>query len=156
MKTVKKIVAAVLVSAMALSLAACGGSKVKKISADDFKSKLEKEGYTVMDGDSEEENVKTSLMAYDADMTVMLTYNEYTSKDAAKEMFDGFKDALEEAKKDGSVKKSSVSSSKITASDDDSYTVMLYAEDMMIVAVSFSGGDDAAKKVDDAIKALGV
>ena len=153
MKTVKKLVAAVLVTAMALSLAACGGSKVKKISADDFKSKLEKEGYTVMETEGDE-GVKTAMMAYNSDMSVMLTYSLFESKDDAKKNFDNFKDGAEEAKKSGEIEKLSTSSSKITADGGESgYVVVAYAEDMIIMATSLSGDADAVKSV---CKTLGI
>ena len=153
MKTVKKLVAVVLVGAMALSLAACG-SKAKKISADDFKSKLEKEGFTVMDTGASDEGVKSSMMAYNEDMSVIVNYNIFESKDDAKKYFDDMKSSAEEAKKDGSIEKLSTSSSKITADGGDSgYIVVVYAEDMIIMATSMSGNSDGVK---DCIKTLGV
>ncbi|MBO4928183.1 MAG: hypothetical protein J5379_08040 [Clostridiales bacterium] len=147
MKTVKKLVAVVLVSAMALSLAACGGSK-KKIDSAKFKEVMEKEGFTVMETDADE-GAKESCLAYNEDMSVMLTYSLFEKKDDAKEWFDGMYDSAKEAKDAGEVDKLSKSGNKITASGDGEYIVIVMAEEMIILGT----GDE--KSVDSAIKALG-
>ena len=105
MKIVKRIVAAVVVSAMALSLAACGGSKAKKISAEDFQAKLEKENFTVMETPSSDEQITKTLVGYNEDMSVMVTYSLYGNKDDAKKAFEDFKEGAEEAKKSGEIEK---------------------------------------------------
>ena len=154
MSRLKKMVSVVLVGVMALSMAACGGSKAKKISAEDFKSKLEEKGYTVMETEPTEEGVKSAVMAYNSDMSVIVNHNIFGSKDDAKKFFEDMKSSAEEAKKAGSIDKLSTSSSKITADGgDEGYVVVVYAEDMIIMATSMSGDADAVK---ECIKTLGV
>lgn len=154
MKIVKRIVAAVVVSALALSLAACGGSKAKKISAEDFQTKLEKENYTVMETPSSDEQITKTLVGYNEDMSVMVTYSLYGNKDDAKKAFDDFKEGAEEAKKSGEIEKLSTSSSKITATSEGQCVIVVYAEDMIVMSTSLSGDNEDGAKA--AIKALGV
>lgn len=144
--------AAVLITAMVLSLAACG-SKVKKMTAEEFTSKLEKENFTVKETKGSED-VKTSIVAYNSDMSVMLTYSLFASTEAAKKNFDYFKETAEAAKKEGTIEKLSTSSSKITADGgEDGYIVVAYAEDMVIMVTALTTNSDAAK---DACKVLGI
>ena len=151
--TLKKLAAIVLVSATMLSLAACSkGTSVKKITKDDFVSKIEKEGYQTMDGNLEED-MTVSIVSHSEDLSVLVTYKGFASNDSAKAYFDSLKEVAEGGKKSGLVKKLSTSSSKIEATDDDSYTVFLYAEDMIIVAMSDA---DKSSDVDSILKTIGV
>ena len=149
MKTVKKMVAVVLVSAMALSLAACG-KKLKKISADDFKSKLEGEGFMVMESEGED-GVKQEMMAY-SEGGVVITYSLYEKADEAKKAFDDMKDAAKEAKESGEIDSLSTSSNKLTAKSSDQYIVMINVDDMFIACMSSA---DSSSDADKALKALG-
>ena len=151
MKTVKKLVAVVLVSAMALSLAACG-KKMKKISSDDFKSKLEKEGFALMENPESEDGIKESVMAYNEDMSVMLTFSTYEKADEAKDTFNTMKDEAKKAKDNGEIDSLSTSSNKISAKSEDAYIVVINVDEMFIYAV---GEGENSGKVDDALKALG-
>ncbi|MBO4687655.1 MAG: hypothetical protein J5636_04010 [Clostridiales bacterium] len=146
--TLKKIAAIVLVSASVLALAACSKS-YKKISSDDFKTKLEKEGYTTMASEGED-GAKETVLAYSEE--AMVTYNLYDSKDAAKEMFDNLKETAKKAKDEGEIEKLSTSSNKITAKDDSQYMVCVYVEDTVIVGMAAA---DDSSKLDSAFKALG-
>ena len=152
--TLKKIAAIVLVSATMLSLAACSkGSSAKKITKEEFISKAEKKGYQIMDGDLETDNMTVSVVAYNSDGSVLLQYTNFTSKDSAKLYFDSMKDVAEDSKKSGEIKKLSTSSSKIEATDDTNYTVFVYAEDMIVIAITDADKSSAA---DSALKTIGV
>lgn len=152
--TLKKLAAIVLVSATVLSLAACSkGGSAKKISKDDFVTKIEKEGFSTMDaGINEEEGTKENVIAF-SEEGIMVTYQVYNSKDDAKKNFDELKSGAEEAKESGQIDKLSTSSSKITASSSDEYMVVVYVDDMMVVG---AGTPDSSSKVDSALKAIGV
>ncbi|MBO7564575.1 MAG: hypothetical protein J6T40_07000 [Clostridiales bacterium] len=154
MKTVKKLVSVVLIGAMALSMAACGGKGAKKVAPADFKSKLEAEGYTVVEATDEnrEEGVKTQFSAIGT--SVMISYSEYENKDDAKEFFDMTKDSAKKAKDDGEIDKLSTSSSRICATSEDSYIEFVYADDMIIMAMG--GGENGKSDVADALKILGL
>ena len=151
----KKIAAIVLVGATVLSLAACSKKSAKKISSADFKSKLEAEGYSIMENeDVADEDIKESVGAYSEDMSVMLTYSLYKEKDTAKKMFDTMKSLAELGKSQEGVKVST-SSSKVSIQEDESYSVFIIAEDMIITATAQPGSDDKVKEADSALKALG-
>ena len=154
MKTVKKLVSVVLIGAMALSMAACGSKGAKKVSPADFKSKLEAESYTVIEADEEnrEEGAKTQYSAIGS--SVMMSYAEYESKDAAKKIFDTAKDSAKAAKDAGEIDKLSTSSSRICATSEDSYIEFVYADDMVIMAMG--GGENAKSDVAAALKILGL
>lgn len=152
MKTVKKLASVVLVGAMALSIAACGSKSVKKISAEDFKSKLEAESYTVVASEEPEEGMKTQISAIGEN--VVISYAEYESKDDAKKAFDEFKESAKAAKDAGEIEKLSTSSSRITATQEGAYIEIVYAEDMFIMVMG--SGDDAKKDATAALKVLGL
>ena len=152
--TLKKLAAIVLVSATVLSLAACSkGGSAKKVTKEDFIAKAEKAGFQTMEtGASEEEGTKDGVLAYSED-GLMMTYVIYGSNDDAKKAFDEMKDSASKAKDEGEIKKLSTSSSKITASSDEQYMVIVYAEDMMVMC---AGTPDTSSKVDSALKDVGV
>ena len=106
-----------------------------------------------MDGDLETDNMTVSVVAYNSDGSVLLQYTNFTSKDSAKLYFDSMKDVAEDGKKSGEIKKLSTSSSKIEATDDTNYTVFVYAEDMIVIAITDADKSSAA---DSVLKTIGV
>ena len=152
--TMKKIAAIVLVGATVLSLAACS-KKAKALTADEFKSKMEAEGYTVTDASTDAESGASIISAGNEDGSVGFALAQFADKDAAKEYFEQVKAFADLAKSFDASADVSTSSSKVTVKSSDSYSVMILAGNTMVTATAEPASDeniDAAKK---GLKALG-
>lgn len=153
--TMKRIAAIVLVSVTALSIAACG-KKNKSISAEDFKSKLEKEGYTVTDY-GEDEEVTAKLTAVNKDHSVSIVYGKFANKDDAETNFQAQKDAINSVKSEAKEQgfDIAISSSEVIMSDAEHYSATILAGDTLVV-ITAEGSEDAVASAKDAKKALGL
>ncbi len=152
-KTMKRIASIVLVSAVALSFAAC--SKKKALSAEDFTSKMEKEGFTV--SDPVEEGGYTMISASNEDYTISVNWAKYDDNDKAKsdfetveEMYKSLKSAMEEQGVEVST-----SSSEIVASSNTQY-IYCCISGSTIVSITAEGSEDAVSSAKDVKKALGL
>ena len=81
MKTIKKLTAMLLVGAMALSLAACGGSSKKAVTSKEFKKTLEKADFSVEK--SKDKDAEECYEAYyvdeDGETYAYITYYKFES-----------------------------------------------------------------------------
>ncbi|MBP5492188.1 MAG: hypothetical protein J6Y08_05025 [Clostridiales bacterium] len=162
MKTVKKLVATVLVLTMALSLAACG--EPKKISGVQFKQILEKNEY-MCEQDNDETGTEVSYVAMDSDFDVVVMYDLYRSKSDAKEFYDAAYDTFKDAKDAGEFTGSfTKTTGKFSAKgtfknnskfDGDMYMVIIKSDAMVIVVMTQDIGEDTVKKADTILKELG-
>ncbi|MBQ5968291.1 MAG: hypothetical protein IJL60_11025 [Clostridiales bacterium] len=167
MKTIKKLTAMLLVGAMALSLAACGGSSKKAVTSKEFKKTLEKADFTVEKGKDKdaEECYEASYVDEDGESYAYITYYKFESKKIAKECFSDSYDELKEEEDeelfDGDITKNSW---KFTADGDfdedssiiegEAYVVGVLAGDTVLIC--FSSADKAGKKVlNKALDSLG-
>ena len=167
MKTIKKLTAMLLVGAMALSLAACGGSSKKAVTSKEFKKTLEKADFTVEK--SKDKDAEECYEAYyvdeDGETYAYITYYKFESKKIAKECFSDSYDELKEEEDeelfDGDITKNSW---KFTADGDfdedssiiegEAYVVGVLAGDTVLIC--FSSADKAGKKVlNKALDSLG-
>ena len=155
--TMKKVMAAVLVCAMALPLAACG-SKVKKITAKEFKKTMKAEDYRCVDGSGKK--YKDMVTATSEDGDIQFIYYLFKDSDKAKDEFDDLYDKMKDTKDDedldGSVKKSG---NKITVNiyDDDDhamYVVCVRNAEMVITAMARDNDKSTIKEVDEILKKL--
>ena len=167
MKTIKKLTAMLLVGAMALSLAACGGSSKKAVTSKEFKKTLEKADFSVEK--SKDKDAEECYEAYyvdeDGETYAYITYYKFESKKMAKECFSDSYDELKEEEDeelfDGDITKNSW---KFTADGDfdedssiiegEAYVVGVLAGDTVLIC--FSSADKAGKKVlNKALDSLG-
>jgi len=147
MKTVRKTVSVLLVCAIAFAFAGC--KKDKKISAEDFRSKMEAESFTVSEGNAP---CKTCLEAHhstESGKTVTIIYYEYSSAENAKSKFDSQKKSFENAGKGDSVIVST-SSDRLRLENDSVLRITVFVDDMIVEA--FGSDKDTLKS---AMKALG-
>ena len=152
MKTVmKKVAAIVLVSATVLSLAACS-KKAKKLTAAEFKTKMEAEGYSV--SEAVEEDGASAVLATNEAGTVSIGHMTFADKDTAQKYFDSLKSIYDLAKGQEGMK-ISTSSTKLTVESDENYGVMILAEDTMISASAQPATDENIDACKSALKALG-
>ncbi|MBR2751216.1 MAG: hypothetical protein IKM88_15560 [Lachnospiraceae bacterium] len=152
MKTAQKLVAMLMVFAMVLSIAACK-KKTKKISAEEFRTKLEAASYDVY-GDEvpPSDNVNSFLIAVNKNILYfMISHLTYLSKADAKKSFDDMKNTMQVGKEEGKITNLTISDNKIVAEESTSYTVLILADEVLIMA---SGSDSTA--VNDALKILGL
>ena len=162
MKTMKKVFAVVLVGAMGLSLAACGGKKAKQITAKEFKKTMKAEDYTVSDG--HDDDYEEYLIAVDEDQEIQVNYYLFEDADDAKDYFDEGVDTMKEWKDeddlDGSVKKSGNKFvADLSGEDDDGdeggiYLVCVRSGEMVITATTYETDSKTKKKVDAIIDKL--
>lgn len=152
--TMKKFASIILVGATVLSLAACS-KKTKKLTADEFKSKMEAEGYVVTDAEADEESGATVISAGSEDDTVGFSLAQFADKDSAKEYFEQIKTFADLAKQLDSNADVSKSSSKITVQNSEKYTVMILADDTIVTAMAEPASDEKVDKVKSGLKALG-
>lgn len=168
MKTIKKLTAMLLVGAMALSLAACGGSSKKAVTSKEFKKALEKADFTVQkskDKDADE-CYEAFYMDEDGESYAYITYYKFESKSLAKECFSDSYDELKELEDDelfdGEITKNSWKFTAEGEFDEDSgiangeeaYAVGVLAGDTVLIC--FSSADKAGKKVlNKALDSLG-
>ena len=168
MKTIKKLTAMLLVGAMALSLAACGGSSKKAVTSKEFKKTLEKADFTVEK--SKDKDAEECYDAYyedeDGESYAYITYYKFESKKMAKECFSDSYDELKELEEDelfdGDITKNSWKFTAEGEFDEDSgiaygeeaYAVGVLAGDTVLIC--FSSADKAGKKVlNKALDSLG-
>lgn len=162
MKSMKKVLAVVLIGAMGLSLAACGGKKAKKLTAKEFKKAMKAEDYSVEEGD--DDDYEEYLIAVDEDKEIQVNYYLFEDSDAAKDYFDEGIEAMEdwqdEDDLDGSVKKSgSKFVADLSGEDDDGdeggiYLVCVRSGEMVITATTYETDSKTKKKVDSIIDTL--
>ena len=155
--TMKKVMATVLICAMALPLVACG-SKVKKITAKEFKKTMKAEDYRCVEGSGKKYKDMVTATSEDGDIQVIyyLFKDADKAKDDFEEIYDTMKETKEEEDLDGSVKKSG---NKITVNiyDDDDhamYVVSVRNAEMVITAMARDNDKSTIKEVDDIIKKL--
>ena len=158
MKTVmKKMAAIVLVGATVLSLAACS-KKNKALTAAEFTTKLEAEGFTVEDKGVDAETGATMTEATKDGVTADL--GVFADKDAAKELFNQTKSTMEAlaelSKQMGQEMKVSTSSNKITMEGGaDGYSVIILADNTIVTVAAEPGTDENISAAKSALKALG-
>ena len=133
MRTIKKTVSVLLICAIVLAFSAC--KKTKKISAEDFTSKLENELFTISKG-GEEASLKTWLVATYTDPEsrhlTRVTYFEYISETAAQNAFDSDINYYKRSEKAMKYNELSFSSHRIKADNGSTYTVEVFVDDMII------------------------
>ena len=162
MKTMKKVFAVVLVGAMGLSLAACGGKKAKQLTAKEFKKVMKAEDYSVSEGD--DDDYEEYLIAVDEDKEIQVNYYLFEDSGDAKDYFEEGIDTMEEWKDeydmDGSVKKSGNKFvADLSGEDDDGdeggiYLVCVRSGEMVITATTYEVDKSTKKKVDSIIDTL--
>ncbi|MBO4651598.1 MAG: hypothetical protein IK109_04290 [Clostridiales bacterium] len=160
MKTIKKLTALLLVGAMALSLAACGGSSKKAITGKEFKKTLEKADFIVNKSKDKDADECYEAMYRDIssgkNTSVLISYYKFESKSMAKQCFNDTYTDLEELEEDelfdGEMSKNSWKFTAEGEFDEDSgvnfeeaYVVGIVAEDTVLIC--FSTTDKAGKKV---------
>lgn len=150
--TMKKVAAIVMVSAMALAMAACKKS-AKKVSVDDFKKACEEVGLTVEDlggGDGAKEQYE----ATNSDNSLEVTYVIAEKSDDAKKAFDmatAGTDSLKELGAD--VKKSS--GKLVVTMEDKMYAAAVQSGDMFL-SISASNDAEAVKTAKELASKLGI
>ncbi len=153
MKAVKKWGVMLMIFAMFLSIAACS-KKPKKITAEEFRTKLEAASYDVSGDENaptNSDNLNSILVGTDKDMNVAIIYYSYLNKADAKKEFDSRKSDLQAAKEAGIVTNLNISDYKIVSEQNTSYAVVIRADEVLIMA----GGSDSTA-VNDALKILGL
>ena len=162
MKTMKKVFAVVLVGAMGLSLAACGGKKAKQLTAKEFKKVMKAEDYSVSEGN--DDDYEEYLIAVDEDKEIQVNYylfevygggekGRVINKSSRSEWKD-------EYDMDGSVKKSGNKFvADLSGEDDDGdeggiYLVCVRSGEMVITATTYEVDKSTKKKVDSIIDTL--
>ena len=187
MKNLKKIAAAVLVSAMAFSLAGCGS--VKAVSMKDFKKVVKavdsddlEDNYIEIDEDeikdwySEYDHMDIINVAHTYDGDVYFVYYQFEDADAAadyfEDVYDDFKDELEDNELDGKQKSSLSKNSgyimykgefeySFMLADDmyfstDDYLVGIYrADDMVVISICESDHKSDVELYNAFIKEIG-
>lgn len=151
MKTIKKMAAIVMVSAMVFSIAACKkGSKA--VSADDFKKACEEVSLTVSD-EGAVDGLKKSLNAKNDDDSIDVAYMVADSEDDAKEGFKYFTDNTDSMKEMGADIKSSDNKLEVSMSN----LMYIYAvrSGDTIITIS-AAGEDQISTAKDLIKKLGI
>ncbi len=151
MRTRNRVVAVVLAGIPALASAACSGGK-KKISAEEFREKMEDKSYVVTEA-AANGAVKVSYTAYPNEHAKWLTvtYSEFESADDAKMSYTTSRHSFEKAKSTGDYTNVMTGSNKFTAEKGTEMTVItVLVEDVVIMAY----GSDKTM-VQDAIEALG-
>lgn len=152
-KTMKRIASIVLVSAFALSFAACG--KKKTLSAEDFTSKMEKEGFKVTE--QEEKDGITSIGASNEDSSILVAWSKYDDSDKAKSDFEfvkEFYESLEDDLKEIGAELST-SSSELTVSSDSEFIFFSFSGDT-VITISAEGSEETVSAAKDIKKALGL
>ncbi|MBR5974712.1 MAG: hypothetical protein IK020_05965 [Clostridiales bacterium] len=107
-----------------------------RITADEFTSKLEAAGFTVIDNNPTDPDYVSDLSAYNQDLSIMLTYKLASSTKTAKDLYNGIKDNADLAYADGEIEAMKSTDSFIVAIEDIGTFVVLYTEDMIIAAMS--------------------
>ena len=121
------------------------------ISADEFTSKLEAAGFTVIDNNPTDPDYVSDLTAYNQDLSIMLTYKLASSTKTAKDLYNGIMDNADLAYADGEIKAMKSTDSFIVAIEDAGTFVVLYTEDMIIAAMS----DYDIESLKEAFQAMG-
>ena len=124
----KKVLAVVLVSAMGLSLAACGGKKAKKLTAKEFKKAMKAEDYSVEEGD-------------DDDIEAMEDWQDEDDLDGS-------------VKKSGSKFVADLSGEDDDGDEGGIYLVCVRSGEMVITATTYETDSKTKKKVDSIIDTL--
>ncbi len=150
--TMKKVAAIVMVSAMALAMAACKKG-AKKVSVDDFKKACEEVGLTVEDlggGDGAKEQYE----AKNADGSLEVTYVVAEKSDDAKKAFELASAGIDSLKELGAdVKKSS--GKLVVTMEDKMYAAAVHSGDMFL-SISASNDAEAVKTAKELASKLGI
>jgi len=148
----KKVAAIVMVSVMALSMAACKKG-AKKVSVDDFKKACDEVGLTVEDlgaGDA----AKEQYSATNSDNTLDVSYVIAENSSDAKKAFDMITDSVDMLKEMGAdVKKSS--GKIVVTMGDQMYSAALQSGDMFL-SITASGDEEAVKTAKELANKLGI
>lgn len=156
MKRLRKVLAAVMIVSMGMSLASC--KSYEKISSDEFTKIMEKNDYEVYEEDFR--GYKEYLYAVNEDGSITFEYYLGEKESVVNNFFDNAYDNLKESNKTGSIKQTK---NKITykgKTDDDSsladleYVVLIKSDDMLIVAYSTSKDSDYVNEVDGLMKEM--
>lgn len=156
MKILRKVIAAVMIASMGLSLASC--KSYKKISSDEFTKIMEENDYEVYEEDFR--GYKEYLYAVNEDGTITFEYYLGEKKSVVNDFFDAAHDNLKAENKSGTIKQTT---NKITFKgkmDEDSsladleYVVLIKSDDMLIAAYSTSKDSDYIDEVDDLMKEM--
>ncbi|MBQ0012252.1 MAG: hypothetical protein KBT07_06035 [Clostridiales bacterium] len=156
MKKLRKVIAAVMIASMGLSLASC--KSYKKISSDEFTKIMEENDYEVYEEDFR--GYKEYLYAVNEDGTITFEYYLGEKKSVVNDFFDAAHDNLKAENKSGTIKQTT---NKITFKgkmDEDSsladleYVVLIKSDDMLIAAYSTSKDSDYIDEVDDLMKEM--
>lgn len=150
--TMKKVAAIVMVSVMALSMAACKKG-AKKVSVDDFKKACDEVGLTVEDlgaGDGAKEQYSAS----NSDNTLDVSYVIAEDSSDAKKAFEMVTDSVDMLKELGAdVKKSS--GKIVVTMEGKMYSAALQSGDMFL-SISASGDEEAVKTAKELASKLGI
>ena len=150
--TMKKVAAIVMVSVMALSMAACKKG-AKKVSVDDFKKACDEVGLTVEDlgaGDA----AKEQYSATNSDNTLDVSYVIAENSSDAKKAFEMVTDSVDMLKELGAdVKKSS--GKLVVSKEDKLYAATVQSGDMFL-SISASNDAEAVKTAKELASKLGI
>ncbi|MBO4473672.1 MAG: hypothetical protein J5750_02035 [Clostridiales bacterium] len=152
MRWFKRLLAVVLVISVVFSVTACSDS-VKKISAEEFKLKLQEHSFVVIEADTKTEGILSSYIAYpdENQKSVTVTYSVFENEEDARMSFNTTKHSFEKAKKSGDYTELIIGDHKFTAKKGSEYVVItVYCDDMIIKAAGTN-----EEKVTDAMRILG-
>ena len=150
--TMKKVAAIVMVSVMALSMAACKKG-AKKVSVDDFKKACDEVGLTVEDLGGGE-GAKEQYSATNSDNTLDVSYVVAENSSDAKKAFEMVTDSVDMLKEMGAdVEKSS--GKIVVTMGDQMYSAALQSGDMFL-SITASGDEEAVKTAKELASKLGI
>ena len=156
MKKLRKVIAAVMIVSMGLSLTAC--KSYEKISSKEFTKIMEENDYEVYE--EEFRGYKEYLYAVNEDGSITFEYYLGEKKSVVNNFFDTAHDNLKEANKTGKITKTTNKVTYKGKMDEDSsladleYVVLIKSDDMLIAAYSTSKDSDYVDEVDDLMKEM--
>lgn len=183
LKKSKTLLALFLSACMVFSLAACSNDRdsdrksdreeeeedVEAIDVDDFEDVMEDMDYETYE-DVGDDNIDTSMYAYDEDYAFFVTFEEYYDEDDAVDEFEDSIDDIKEVEEDGdfegSIKESGSGNFRkcILKGDFDEtsdmfdgemYVVFVRVDNILISVSTASTDEDAVKTVKKIVKELG-
>jgi len=126
-----------------------------KLSIQDFKAKMSNEGYNILNSTELRDNVIEQVYAGTSDSSIIISFEVYKDTESANKFFDEWNASLASGKRDGKVDELVTESNKITARLEETYTVLIVYEDVVITALGQPDSDENIALVDKAMASLG-
>lgn len=127
-----------------------------KVSIQDFRTKMSGEGFNVVNSTNLRENVIEQVFAGTSDSSIIISYEVYKDMDCANKAYDDWKHSIEAGNSSGQVEDMITDSNMVKARFNDTYTIYIVYDDVVITAIGQPDSEENIALVDKAIAALGI